>query len=172
MIIGLTGLAGSGKTTASRALTEGYDFNRLAFADPLKDMLKAVGFTQEQLYGDQKEVLDHDLGITPRHAMQTLGTDWGRDLIAPDIWVKLWKRKAQSLIDVGASVVADDVRFKNEAQAIRDLGGVILLINRDGLERGNHVSESCPVVADFVIHNNGSESELHSAIRAIVEEGV
>ena len=91
MIIGLTGLAGSGETTVARHLMGMHGFVRHRMAEPLKSMLKALGLTEQQIDGDLKEVPCELLGgKTPRHAMQTLGTEWGRDLISQNLWVKAW----------------------------------------------------------------------------------
>jgi len=160
MIIGLCGLAGSGKSTVAGTLTGSFDYNRLAFADPLKGMLTSVGFTREQLYGAEKEALIPDLGVTPRQAMQTLGTDWGRKTISPDIWVNLWTRKARDLLAAGASVVADDVRFPNEVAAIKALGGQIWRVERPGTVQMTHESEKHDLVADLTIRNDGSMADL------------
>lgn len=159
MIIGLCGLAGSGKSEVAQVLREIGGFERIAFADPLKSMLAAVGFTHAQLYGDQKEAVMPDIGKTPRQMMQTLGTDWGRDLVDPEIWVKLWLRK------VGNSrnhVVVDDVRFPNEIQTIHDLGGEVWRVSRPGAAATGHESEryADSLPADLTIFNESDLYEL------------
>jgi hypothetical protein len=55
--------------------------------------------------------------------MQTLGTEWGRDLIGPDFWVGIWEAKVRQLLRGGVNVVADDCRFPNELAAALRLGG-------------------------------------------------
>lgn len=141
MIIGLTGRAQSGKTTAAFALKE-KGFAYLRFADPLKDMLRVIGLTDEQLDGNEKEIPIALLcGKSPRYAMQTLGTEWGRLLIDQDFWVTAWMRKASILAKQGKDIVADDVRFMNEAQAIRQLGGEIWRVVRHA-NIGTHASET------------------------------
>jgi adenylate kinase family enzyme len=169
MIVGICGLAGSGKSTAAGVLERSFDFNRLAFADPLKSMLGAVGLTREQLYGSQKEVVMDDLGVTPRLMMQTLGTDWGREQINPDIWVKLWTRKARALVDAGASIVADDVRFPNEIEAIRALGGVIWRVERPGTAKMAHASENADLPYDRLLVNDGTEADLSWLVAGMLE---
>jgi hypothetical protein len=143
MIIGLTGFAGSGKSEVARFLREDAGFRRVAFADPLKSMLSAVGFTHEQLYGDQKMVPMPEFGgKTPRHLMQTLGTEWGRRLVDPEIWITLWKRQAEAVMSRRDLVVADDVRFPNEVEAITALGGEVWRIRRPGVSVMSHESEA------------------------------
>jgi hypothetical protein len=166
MIIGLTGLAGSGKSEVANVLRELGEFRRVAFADPLKSMLAAVGFTHAQLYGDEKATPIPELGgVTPRHAMQQLGTEWGRNLIHPEIWITLWKKQAEGMLERAHHVVADDVRFPNEVAAIKALGGQVWRIVRPGIETMGHASETeiANLEADCVIHNNANLHQLRMA---------
>ena len=88
-LLGIHGKAGSGKSTAAQVLIDG-GFKRVKFADPLKNMLRAIGLTDQHIEGDLKEVpCDMLLGQTPRHAMQTLGTEWGRGCIGGEFWTCL-----------------------------------------------------------------------------------
>jgi putative protein kinase ArgK-like GTPase of G3E family len=77
-IIGLTGLMGSGKSLAAQEL-ERIGFTRTRFAGSLKDMMRVLGLTEEEIEGNLKETACALLGgKTPRYAMQTIGTEWGR----------------------------------------------------------------------------------------------
>lgn len=79
-VIALTGLAGSGKSTASKYLVEKHGYQLVKFAGPLKDMLRAIGFGEDDIEGNGKELSNSLLcDKTPRHAMQTLGTEWGEN---------------------------------------------------------------------------------------------
>ena len=97
-LIALTGLAGSGKTTAADYLVKAHGFACISFAGPIKSMLRTLGLTalediEEVFEGEGKEKPNRLLcGKSPRFAMQTLGTEWGRDLIGPDLWVNAWNR--------------------------------------------------------------------------------
>ena len=164
VILGLTGLAGAGKSTAAAHLVAHHGFVRRPFAALLKGMLRSLLSAQgvpaaeveRMIDGDAKEVPTRYLGgATPRRAMQTLGTEWGRAL-ALDLWVEMW---AASIVGLDR-VVADDVRFENEAAAIRALGGSVVLICRPGLVRlaGGHVSEA-GVEADVVV----TSADCHTA---------
>lgn len=150
-IIGLYSLAPqSGKTTLANGLA-GHGYKRRSFAGPLKGMLAAMlasageapATIDAMLYGDLKETPAPALaGRTPRHAMQTLGTEWGRECIGGSLWVDLAMRGAAADVHAGSSVVFDDMRFANEAAAVRDAGGMTVCIVRPGAERGQqHVSE-------------------------------
>ena len=154
-IVAFTGKAGCGKSTAADVLVE-MGWTRVKFASPLKDMCRALGLTEEQIEGADKERVINDLGVTPRWIMQTLGTDWGRKLIHPDLWVAMAKTRIEQAT---GNVVVDDCRFENEAQVIRDLGGQVVGITRADLaDTGSHESEK-GVASDWNIANDFSTSE-------------
>ncbi|WP_209088016.1 deoxynucleotide monophosphate kinase [Agrobacterium tumefaciens] len=124
-VIALTGLAGSGKSTASKYLVETHGYQLVKFAGPLKDMLRAIGLGEGHIEGAHKETdLAMLSGHTPRHAMQTLGTEWGRKCMGDDFWVNLWRSRADGVLAFGGRVVVDDCRFQNEADEVRKLGGL------------------------------------------------
>lgn len=161
-VIALTGLAGSGKSTASKYLVEKHGYQLVKFAGPLKDMLRAIGLSEAQIEGGLKEEPCEWLqGATPRHAMQTLGTQWGRACIGPSFWIELWVRRVNQIVAEGGRVVVDDCRFPNEADEVRKLGGVVWrLVGRGGIA-GSHESESGCGRPDMDIHNTGVISDLH-----------
>jgi hypothetical protein len=164
MIIGFSGPMGAGKSTAARMLT---GFERRSFGRPLKQMLVALmrhadispGEIERRLYGDMKEEIIPVFGVSARRLMQTLGTEWGRDLIDPDIWVKV----ATAGLTPRSKVVFDDVRFENEAAAIRALKGVVVMITRGGKTLNEHRSEA-GVLPDYTIVNAGTMDEMGQAL--------
>lgn len=126
-VIAFMGKAGSGKTTAATHLVRKYGFIRLSFSDGLKMMLyRGLGIGQEYLYGGKKNECPEELcGRTARHAMITLGTEWGRNLIHPDIWVKAMEKSLSECMYSGTDkFVIDDVRFLNEADWVRGLANI------------------------------------------------
>jgi len=158
-LIGLTGKAGSGKSAASSVLTNA-GWVRVKMAGPLKDMLRAIGLTDEHIEGDLKEVPCELLGgKTPRHAMITLGTEWGRDMIDGNIWINIAAERIATLLTAGFNVVVDDIRFDNEADTIRNLGGVVVGLHRETDIAIEHKSEN-GVVSDITYRNDGSMAEL------------
>ncbi|MBY3263904.1 deoxynucleotide monophosphate kinase [Rhizobium laguerreae] len=164
-VVAFTGQAGAGKSTATRYLVEQHGYTLVKFAGPLKDMMRALGFGDDDIEGSCKELSNSLLcGKSPRHAMQTLGTQWGRDCIGEDFWINLWKDTAEHTIAHGGRVVTDDCRFPNEALAVRRLGGDIYkLIGRGGIA-GDHVSERGCGDEDLTIANAGAVEELHGKI--------
>lgn len=174
VVIGLTGRAGSGKTTAALYLAEHRGFIRIPFAAPLKRMLRSLGLTDRETDGDLKEApSDVLMGATPRHAMQRLGTEWGRNLIHPDLWIELWRRDAERLLAGGHSVVAEDCRFPNESAIIRRIGGKIIAIRNDEAldpTAGAHVSETHDIDPDAKILNDKvSLDDLHARVDGALE---
>lgn len=171
-IIAITGLKGSGKTEISKYLVSHYAFERISFADPLKEMLRTMGLTYEQLWGQEKEISSTLLeGATPRHAMQTLGTEWGRNLIAYDLWSNVWKNKVEHTMS--NRIVTDDMRFRNEATMVKNLGGHIITVERPGQEsKDTHISETetNTVLCDFKIINDGSIFMLKASVDKVMEK--
>lgn len=167
ILIGLTGAATSGKGVVSKRLSQKHGFHACRFAEPLKQMLSAgLGLTHEQLDGREKSLpMDRFGGLTPRHLMQTLGTEWGRRMVGSDLWIDLWRAKLSGQTGL---VVVDDLRFPNEAQAIRDMGGLIWRVLRPGVEVMDHASERyhAEIHADTTLMNTASISALCALVDA------
>jgi hypothetical protein len=169
-LIGLCGLKQAGKSTVSRALSsEGLVL--CAFADPIKDMLAALGLTWDDLYGADKECANEIVcGNTPRFAMQTLGTEWGRQTMGGNIWVNVMRKRLQAHKERRAlGAVIEDVRFPNEVAMIREAGGVLWWVERPSALQSNagrdeHISETSITAADCdaIIQNDGMEAELRA----------
>jgi hypothetical protein len=162
-IIGLCGAIGAGKSTVAKLLVSKHGRTLLPLAGPLKNMLMSLGLSYAQVYGSEKEVPSDLLcGKTPRHAMQTLGTEWGRNHVGQELWTKAWLAQLAQLPN--DFIVVDDVRFANEFAMIRDLGGVIVDVWRDSLPHTNpsHPSERdrLAIAPDFIILNGGTEDAL------------
>jgi hypothetical protein len=170
-VVALTGLAGSGKSTLADYLIERHGYIRVKFAGPLKDMVRALGLSEDHIEGSLKEVPTPLLqGRTPRYAMQTLGTEWGR-AISPDLWTGLWQRTANDVLDNGGRVVVDDCRFDNEADVVRAVGGVVIQLRGRGGIAGSHASEA-GVDADVVLRNEGTIADLQARADEVLFGGL
>lgn len=178
-IIGLTGLAGSGKDTVARMLEQDHGFFSLAFADPLRDMIGALltenGISTAWMYDrDLKEKpIDGLGGASYRRMAQTLGTEWGRHALGHDFWVNLATLRVDELARHGVqAIVVSDVRFLNEAQWVRAQGGQVWRIHRSATEPvAPHVSEAelLSIQPDHHLDNNGTVEDLWCQVAALVQ---
>jgi hypothetical protein len=164
------GPAGCGKSTAAAHLVErGYTL--LKFAHPIKQMLRSLGLEEDHLEGDQKEVPCALLcDASPRRAMQTLGTEWGRKLIHPDIWVRAWMRVAVWRLQNGQRLVIDDLRYPNELDAVLRLGGSTLrIVRKDAHQCERHDSETQHIISQRVIVNDGTRSDFLTKVTTALD---
>ncbi len=150
MLIGLYSPAPqSGKSTVASLIGDEHQTILLPMAGPLKhfasSLLEQVGADPIfHLYNDKTAPIRQLPGQpTGRHLLQSLGTEWGRGLISPDLWVTLWIRSYERTPRAGQIVLVDDVRFPCEAQAIHAAGGQMWKITRPGADTSacGHSSE-------------------------------
>lgn len=176
--IGLAGRKHSGKSEVAKILGQhfqksGVPVQVLSFASPLKCMLETLGIPKEAIYGKDKEKpLEGYGGITGRHLMVTLGTEWGRKLVHQDIWIFALAQKAKNLEGI---IVIDDVRFESELHWLQSQKDATIL----GVERGElpgrmedqHISEQLPYrFAELgipIIKNDSTLAELHQKVIAL-----
>lgn len=139
-LVAIAGRKESGKTTlAKRLVGHCPAFRRVGFADAVKDVCYSLwgGDFLHHYHGSGKNALSA-CGWTYRELMQKIGTDVARD-IDPNVWVNKLFRDWED--DGRPWLVIDDLRFPNEAAAVRARGGVVLLLER-GVTQDAHVSES------------------------------
>jgi hypothetical protein len=123
---------------------------------------------------EQKETIIPWLGVSYRHAAQTLGTDWGRKLIHSDLWLIVLERTLYADLKKTdcPGLVLSDVRFENEAAWIRKVGGSVLHVQRNvesgmGAQAKAHASEqgvSFVAETDRLLFNYGTVEQLHRSI--------
>lgn len=177
MIIGLGYKARSGKDTAAEYLWRHFHFTRTAFADNLKKACMVIfSLTHEQVFGDNKEVEDSRWNDTPRNILQKVGTECLRRGYHQDVWVKSLEMylKTQSPM---TDWVITDVRFPNEAEAIRNWGGVLVRVDRPnapGIATAKHASETSMETWgggwDFVLDNSNDLPQLYANIEIMMKE--
>ena len=167
MIIGIAGHARHGKDTTADFIVKHYAYKKHAFADVMKEACRVIfGWTDEHLYGSLKDVVDPEFGISPRHALQSIGTEWGQlELAKHDAFASVTGRGlwASSLLRrVRGDVVISDVRFPHEAEAIRARGGTVILVRRNYPVDLSHASERAvdQIKSDYTIHNFGTLVDL------------
>ncbi len=183
-IVAFTGKRGHGKTTAAQALELGQKYAHLNFADPLRQIAKiAYGLTDFELNDPvaKETCLTRWPSRTPREIMQQIGTDMFRAYI-PDTWTSNWVMRAvraQSKAGLGelevfSGVTCSDLRFLNEEEKIRSVGGIIIRVidprkeTDDSASQHASETEMDQIIADHVIINDGSIEELQAKVLAIV----
>lgn len=178
MIIGFAGHARHGKDTCADVLVKRYGFHKRALADIMKESLRVMfGWTDRHLYGDLKDVVDPVYGISPRHALQEFGTGFAQhglskyDSFAETTGRKIW---VNSLLNrVSGDTVISDVRFPHEAEAIREKGGIIVLVSRTGYPVDlSHESERAvdEITADYTVNNVGTLTDLEWQVCGLMNE--
>jgi hypothetical protein len=181
-LLGVTGRKGHGKDTVAQILRTRFLWTPVAFADELKRIAKNLwDLSEEQVNGTlaDKERVDPRWGVAPRHLLQTLGTEAGRNA-HPETWIRYllrtletWERQdwEQGIADLRTGFVVSDVRFPNEASAVRRHGGTVWRVERPGYGSGSyeaHASETSIdlVVPDRILVNDGSIADLEAKIEA------
>lgn len=190
--IGLTGPMGTGKTTFAQEITilarESYNFQPyyveiIPFASTLKMMLAFTDLhsvdvimrassnfheLSDALINQTNQRKNQPLmnNVSMRKAAQTLGTEWGREIIDPDIWVELWYQMVELRIaeiqrqrhyDNGHIIfIADDIRFPNEINVTRTFPfSLIFKLERDPTQ----LSIAFPIIQEAI----QKESEQHAS---------
>ena len=192
MIIGLTGLKGSGKTTVAKYLELKYNFTEYALADPLKKIAAIFGFTEEELYGTQEDKarINPGLGISAREFLQKFGTEICRDRlpqVLPElklgqyniIWIKLMEdfiRKNVVNNDKKLNIVVSDIRFFDESLSLRNFDkSIIIEISRphrsgrfDVFEMHSSEVSIKDIPYDYQVVNNDTIDNLYKKIDQII----
>lgn len=180
-LIGLAGKMGSGKDTVA-ALLKMVGYERFAFADELRREVEIAKRNDDippsclslQAYeafdfAPIEEIYAKPTTPRMRALLQEWGTEYRRSQ-RDDYWVSIMREKL-----AGADrACISDVRFPNEANLVRELGGRVWVIERPGTEPNGHASEAMAFKADYIIHNTGSIEQLAGEVlRALrIQEGL
>lgn len=183
MLIGLTGRKQAGKDTVADYLIKHYAFERIAFADPLKQAVANLFGMQLSEVDDFKAIMKDDLpkaevhvemmgvvtwSFTWREFLQRFGTEMGRNTFGKDFWVEIWENRYHN--SPNEDIVATDVRFENEAERIHYFGGYVIEINRPGDQSDEHASEAgLPEDSvDAWIDNTGTIEDLYRDVDGLI----
>lgn len=189
-LIGISGKIGSGKDTVAEIIQhltnpmelDMFPYEVKKFAGKLKTIASILTGIPVEKFEDQ-EFKKEDLGIewsyaypgeyyddgspvmvrmSVRQLLQKLGTEAMREGLHNNVWVNALLADYNE----NSNWLVTDTRFLNEAKAIKDLGGVVLRIERSTCQLGTHPSETAldDYTFDYVIHNNGSKEDLEKEL--------
>ena len=199
VIFGISGQKRAGKDTIADYIKGQVISSIVSFAEPVRNVCRAYfGWDDEWLLGKHKEDVDPYWGISPRQAMQYLGTEVGRvglsenyrefkSVTADNIWIKkalqtIRIKSEKKYVDQFGKIrafIIPDMRFLNEYSAIKKMmneGFKVITVGvcRDGLPSDKHASETeiryCVDKCDFVLANNRNISDLEDSVEEIVTE--
>lgn len=149
-IIGLHGKAGSGKDFIANECLG--DYFKVALANHFKiDIVRKSIFTFDEVFNTKPSHV--------RHRLQQIGTEEGRDVYGPDVWcnaLEAWMYLINTSNKIDKFVIAD-LRFDNEAEYVKSLGGVVVRIdsnrNRNGMdEKALQHSSEAGIREDLIDH--------------------
>jgi len=186
-VIGLCGLAGSGKSTIALSLRDEYSFEIVSMATGIKAMLRTLfsgcgisgRASEDMMRMPYKETpIDPEVypafnGKTPRQLLQTLGTEWGRACVGSSIWTEIAREAIYTHLRNGKSVVIDDLRFKDEVDMVHDFNGLVAYV----VDTSAHVKPSATVHSsekphmlrfDTSVYNTKRETDIPEIVKAIL----
>lgn len=160
-----------GKDTVADYLVNVFGFTRVSFALKLKLIVKDIypNLNEKQLFGDEKDMFDTMIEMSPRDAMIRVGTTL-RNHFGENVFVKAVEQWLDKLD--GLNVIVTDVRYPNEFEMIRARkGNLIKLVRKTTEEKIKHVSETGLQNAkwDFVVENNGTKEELYETFTHVLD---
>ena len=178
-VLGLSGVARAGKDTIADYLVQNHGYIKASFADPMREALLVLNplITIGGLVTSLSAVVTRagwegvkEMSPDIRPLLQRFGTEVGREMWGENFWVDA----AIDKIPDGSKVVFADVRFPNEAKAVKSLGGKVWRVNRDGIGPVNdHISEHAldNYQFDVVLSNSGTLEELYLKVEEVNGNG-
>lgn len=194
-LIGLGGKLRAGKDAVGDYLESTQGFIKLGMSDALNAALlklnpyipcddipsRLTGTHRYQELHDEVGYVEAKKNPEVRRLLQVLGTEVGRDMIDPDVWVKIAEKKILEHWEAGKDVVITAIRFPNELEMIRRLGGTSIWIERPvpvqpyvgnpAYEIAEHASENSVSETDFswTIYNAGTLEDLYEATERVLK---
>ncbi len=170
IIIAISGKKYTGKDSIAARLVDKWGFWKLSLADPLKEAAKYIFLlSDQQLNGNQKEVVDPRWGLTPREILQRLAHE-GIESQFPNVWSTSMQLRIQALPESINKIVIPDIRHMNQYLVARNDWKVNLWrVNRKvpSNKFSNHPGETDLdhlVVWDALLDNNSSLQELYKLV--------
>ncbi|UTS52164.1 hypothetical protein [Synechococcus phage BUCT-ZZ01] len=171
ILVGIAGPARAGKNEVAKYLQKYHAFHEDSFAAPIrKCLMDILGLPFEEYERVKQEPQAVFGGKTCREFMQKMGTEFGREMIYDDIWVDSCILR----LDKFERAAISDVRFDNEAKAIKERGGFIIHVDRPGIriEQSAHLSEKGidESLIDFKILNDSGLDNLYAQIETTMRQ--
>lgn len=170
MLIGIIGNAYAGKDTCANYIVKKYKYQKKAFADPIREIVKIMFMFSDNdvLIPKLKTKIDPVFNESPRSAMQLIGTDLVRKHYSQDFWLHHMKQR----LNPNVNIVISDIRFQNEANMVLKHGGILIKIIRYDTN-DNHISERG--VKDitgfkYIIYNDKNIQCLYDKIDKIMKK--
>lgn len=166
-LVGLAGYMGVGKSTVASIMEADYGYRVYGFADALKALARKIGWDGTKRppshYYERLGFGAHT--YNGRLLLQELGVG-AREVLGEDVWVKaLFERIAA---EAPPLAVISDLRFENEADAIRARGGVVVRIEREGYHGDGHLSERAIPSPDAVVVNHAGTAALRKDVAEVL----
>lgn len=193
-IIGICGYKGSGKDTLADFLVENESYVKIAFADFIRNaLMQLFDWDETNFSPEKKEIKDPYWGVTPRKMCQEIGTEFLRyhckDFISTEFklpngeiyngtfHIKRINKEIIKLLEVNPNenIIFSDIRFQDELDYIKKLGGIIIKVVRPSLtnnEFSQHISEkniNKLENVDYELVNDHNISHLFKKTSLIVE---
>ena len=185
-LIGFSGKKRSGKDTGGEYLIKKYGYIQYSFAGPLKKACQEIFmFSDEQTEGHLKEMHDERWNISARKVFQIFGTEMFREKlgdffpemkhIQENFWIyrfEMWYKNLKKT-NPNVKVVVTDIRFPNEAEIVKKLGGKIIKVERNtSMSIDNHASEKNIdlIKGDITLTNNDTLEKYYEKIENILQK--
>jgi hypothetical protein len=172
VLIGIAGQKYAGKDTAAKGIMYAPGWQSESFAAPIRQAACALFDidldTLNQIKHEAREELG---GKSLRDFMQLMGTEFGRNMIDPGMWLQCLRTRIQD----HKKVIVTDVRFPNEVDFIHSLGGIVIEIQRPSIQRNDAHASETPLpreMVDFVVMNDSTVDVLQKRVRELVKQFV
>lgn len=180
VLLGLVGKKRVGKDTLADYLVSHHHYTKRAFAAPIKEACALLFQVPTSSFEDvcEKERVVARHGMSPRTMMQMVGTDMFRKQVHQDFWLRHFVEwYHHSAKHQTQNVVVTDIRFQNELDLIKELGGTVVRVVRPGQleDEDTHVSEQgvdSLVGVDMTIENSGTKEDLWANVLGLMRSGL
>lgn len=178
-VIGICGMRRAGKDTIASFFSS-YGYKNVKISQPLKTVCQTLfGFTDSQMEDETKDIIDENIGISPRTALQFFGTEvmqYKIQELLPNVGRSFWiDMLIRQNINQDQKIIISDMRFEHEYNALKAKYGdnlIIIKVTRENnLEKDTHSSENewMHIKEDYLIENNKSINDLKKSIVNLIE---